>query len=185
MVYILDMVKSWSCGKYEFGKERWSSVYWTTALLQPPARMLCRYDAPFLDHWLKRGTQKALSLRFVCIWICVCHKKTQDMVNDCITVYGHFSAVTFFSRLGDFSQIVDWYFRGWRAQTTRKFLFCSITSITCSKSRSWYFRGLDANRENMVTAGKRRFTVDIHRNWGHPSSSIFKSCMGIGRVKST
>ena len=68
MVYILDMVKSWSCGKYEFGKERW----WTTALLQPPARLLCRYDAPFLDHWLKRGTQKGLSLRFVCICICVC-----------------------------------------------------------------------------------------------------------------
>jgi len=74
----------------------------------------------------------------------------------------HFSAVTFFSRLGDFCQIADWYFRGRRAQTTRKFLFCSITSITCFKSRSWYFRGLDANRENrenMVTAEKWRFTV--------------------------
>ena len=81
-----------------------------------------------------------------------------------ITVYGHFSAVTFFSRLGDLSQIADWYFRGRRAQTTRKFLFCYITSITCSKSRSWYFRGLDANRENrenMVTAEKWRFTVCI------------------------
>ena len=96
-----------------------------------------------------------------------------------------FSRGNLFSRLGNLSQIADWYFCGWRAQTTRKFLFCSITSMTCSKSRSWYFRGLDANRENMVTAGKRRFTVDIHRNWGHPSSSIFKSCMGIGRVKST
>ena len=83
------------------------------------------------------------------------------------TVDRHFCAVTFFSRLGDFSQIADWYFRGWRAQTTRKFLFCSITSITCSKSRSWYFRGLDANRENrenMVTAEKWRFTVNILKN---------------------
>ena len=44
-----------------------------------------------------------------------------------------------FSWMGDFSQIADLYFRGWRAQTTRKFQFSSITSITFSKSRSWYF----------------------------------------------
>ena len=43
--------------------------------------------------------------------------------------------------------VIFWWVFKW-ARTTSKFLFCSITSITCSKSRSWYFRGLDANREN-------------------------------------
>ena len=104
-------------------------------------------------------------------WLGLCFQaKHQSIVRRCndnsgrSTIDRHFSAVTFFSRLGDFSQIADWYFRGWRAQTTRKFLFCSITSITCSKSRSWYFRGLDANRENrenMVTAEKWRFKYNV------------------------
>ena len=93
------------------------------------------------------------------------------------TVDRHFSAVTFFSRLGDFSQIADWYFRGWRAQTTRKFLFCSITSITCSKSRSWYFRGLDANRENrenVVNAEKWPCKVCYFATLSHvPKKVIF------------
>ena len=89
------------------------------------------------------------------------NKQTDNANNyvDIITVYGHFSRGNLFIAVGWFVSNRGLIFSSRRAQTTRKFLFCYITSITCSKSRSWYFRGLVANRKNMVTAEKWPYAV--------------------------